>query len=167
MLGRVSASWEGRFVPARGLSGSIQLCSWANEVDASCQAFRTRAPNACHVHKTERCIPPLRLFFKAPQCQLPHTWLHPVPVFLPKPYNLHVIQYICGNVLCSYGVSMPTLCPCSYEFTTLTCIPGVIHYNDSKIQLLDLPGETSLLDLPGETSLLQNCTWFWAQRAFV
>mmetsp|Transcript_51088 Transcript_51088/g.143840 ORF Transcript_51088/g.143840 Transcript_51088/m.143840 type:complete len:412 (+) Transcript_51088:140-1375(+) len=28
----------------------------------------------------------------------------------------------------------------SYEFTTLTCIPGVIHHNDAKIQLLDLPG---------------------------
>lgn len=28
----------------------------------------------------------------------------------------------------------------AYEFTTLTCIPGVIHYNDCKIQLLDLPG---------------------------
>lgn len=28
----------------------------------------------------------------------------------------------------------------SYEFTTLTCIPGVIEHNDAKIQLLDLPG---------------------------
>jgi len=26
------------------------------------------------------------------------------------------------------------------EFTTLTCIPGVIQYRGSKLQLLDLPG---------------------------
>ncbi|KAL7722950.1 GTP-binding protein [Entamoeba marina] len=28
----------------------------------------------------------------------------------------------------------------SYEFTTLTCIPGVLNLNGSKVQLLDLPG---------------------------
>ena len=28
----------------------------------------------------------------------------------------------------------------AYEFTTLTCIPGLLYINDAKIQLLDLPG---------------------------
>jgi len=28
----------------------------------------------------------------------------------------------------------------AYEFTTLTCIPGIIYHKDTRIQLLDLPG---------------------------
>ncbi len=27
-----------------------------------------------------------------------------------------------------------------WEFTTVTCVPGILYYNDAKIQLLDLPG---------------------------
>ena len=28
----------------------------------------------------------------------------------------------------------------AYEFTTLTCVPGVVRYRGAKLQMLDLPG---------------------------
>lgn len=41
----------------------------------------------------------------------------------------------------------------AYEFTTLTCIPGNIIYNDTKIQLLDLPGAFAFFSLWSVRSL--------------
>jgi ribosome-interacting GTPase 1 len=28
----------------------------------------------------------------------------------------------------------------SYEFTTLTCVPGIVRYRGARLQMLDLPG---------------------------
>lgn len=39
----------------------------------------------------------------------------------------------------SHLTETESLCA-AYEFTTLTCIPGVLMINNAKIQLLDLPG---------------------------
>ena len=43
------------------------------------------------------------------------------------------------STLLSEVTETKSLCA-AYEFTTLTCIPGNLMYNGTKIQLLDLPG---------------------------
>jgi ribosome-binding ATPase YchF (GTP1/OBG family) len=66
--------------------------------------------------------------------------------FIHSDHNV-LIFMSCDYLSCSVGKStILTMLTgthseaASYEFTTLTCIPGIIHYNDTKIQLLDLPG---------------------------
>ncbi|OQV12091.1 Developmentally-regulated GTP-binding protein 2 [Hypsibius exemplaris] len=43
-----------------------------------------------------------------------------------------------SSLLCT--ITTTASATASYEFTTLTCIPGVIEYKGANIQLLDLPG---------------------------
>ena len=41
------------------------------------------------------------------------------------------------NIVCG---GAPKSAESAHEFTTLTCIPGLLEYNNAKIQILDLPG---------------------------
>ena len=40
----------------------------------------------------------------------------------------------------AYCVHLLSVQAASYEFTTLTCVPGIVRYRGAKIQMLDLPG---------------------------
>ncbi|KAK4790660.1 hypothetical protein SAY86_017964 [Trapa natans] len=56
--------------------------------------------------------------------------------------NSNLVLFImqCGEVNTLTMVTGTHSKAASYELTTLTCNSGIIHYNDTKIQLLDLPG---------------------------
>ena len=71
--------------------------------------------------------------------------------------HLLSLKHLPKLLLCHGHAPHLLLQAAAYEFTTLTCIPGVIEYNDAKIQLLDLPGIIEgAAEGKGEE---MQCTW--------